>query len=286
MTNLIGRIIHISPRLPDLLLADNTTGRNILFATNSYEHLGEHYLAEREITPELITGSNAGIIKPRCLKAKDEQKTRTKKKAEVFTPSWICNLMNNQCDEAWFGAPHIFNVSISEKTWEPTTTPIPFTNGKAWKDYVDSLRLEITCGEAPFLVSRVDTTTGDPIPISHRIGMLDRKLRVVNENAADEAEWIEWAIRAIQSVYGYEYQGDNLVIARINILMTFVEYLQDRWSREPTISEIEEVANIIAWNLWQMDGLKDVPPFNLRACLIFNWRANKSITFESLKKGA
>ena len=45
----------------------------------------------------------------------------------------------------------------------------------------------------------------------------------------EKYEWLKWALRAFQSVYGYEYQGDNLLIARINILMTFVEYLDYRW---------------------------------------------------------
>lgn len=32
------------------------------------------------------------------------------KKAEVFTPAWLCNLMNNHCDEDWFGRSDVFNV--------------------------------------------------------------------------------------------------------------------------------------------------------------------------------
>ena len=98
---------------------------------------------------------------------------------------------------------------------------------------MDSRRLEITCGEAPYLVSRYDTTTGGLIvPPINRIGFLDRKLRVVNENTITEEEWLKWAERAIQSYYGYEYQGDNLLIARINVLLSFYEYFIERWKHE------------------------------------------------------
>ena len=83
---------------------------------------------------------------------------------------------------------------------------------------MDVKRLEITCGEAPYLVSRYDTVTGRTIPISERVGLLDRKLRVVHENTGTEAEWKKWARRAVESVYGYEFQGDNLLLARENNL--------------------------------------------------------------------
>ena len=55
---------------------------------------------------------------------------------------------------------------------------------------MDAQRLEISCGEAPYLVSRYDTVMGETIPISQRIGLLDRKLRVVSENT-DTEEQIE-----------------------------------------------------------------------------------------------
>ena len=106
-----------------------------------------------------------------------------------------------------------------------------------------------------------DSTTGEVIPIENRIGLLDRKLRVVNENTLDENEWLIWVFRAFQSVYGYEFQGDNLLIARINLLTTFCDYLKARLNRDATKSEITKIINIICWNFWQMDGLQKVVPF-------------------------
>ena len=82
--------------------------------------------------------------------------------------------MNNHCDAEWFGKENVFNIE-KEDSWISTTEKIQFPEGKSWMDYIDSRRLEITCGEAPYLVSRYDTTTGEEIPIENRIGILDRK---------------------------------------------------------------------------------------------------------------
>ena len=93
------------------------------------------------------------------------------------------------------------------------------------------------------------------IPLGERIGILDRKLRVVNENTDSEEEWLKWVFRAVEATYGYEFQGDNLLIARINILMTFEEYLKSRWNRMPTEAEYARLLKTVTWNIWQMDGL-------------------------------
>ena len=86
---------------------------------------------------------------------------------------------------------------------------------------MDAKRLEITCGEAPYLVSRYDTTTGDLIPVYERIGLFDRKMRIVNENCENDEEWLRWAQRAIQSIFGYEFHGDIVLIARENLLYDY-----------------------------------------------------------------
>ena len=168
--------------------------------------------------------------------------------------------MNNHCDAEWFGRENVFNIEHGQ-AWEPTSDKIAFDKPKDWQKYIDSKRLEITCGEAPYIVSRYDAATGELIPIPMRIGILDRKLRVVNENTDNEKEWLKWTVRAFQSVYGYEFQGDNLLIARINLLITFVDYMKDRLDREPSDAELKKVANIISWNLWQMDGITGTVPF-------------------------
>lgn len=300
-------IQDISPFLLKILLQDKTTGRNIRFACDEYAKYGEAYTAEKEILPELITGNNTKIIQPRTAKSKEEQANRTRKAAEVFTPSWICNEMNNTIDEQWFGRPNVFNTPNGHD-WIPNPEPITFPeDGKSkradWMKYVDSKRLEITCGEAPYLVSRYDTTTGDFLPIKMRIGILDRKLRVVNENTNNETDWFKWAKRAFESTYGYEYQGDNLLLARENLLWTFIDNFKFKHKKLPTLSQIKQIANVIAWNIWQMDGLNDTVPFATTEdsekqlelfndlpkiytpvlCKIKDWRSDKTFYFRDLK---
>ena len=120
--------------------------------------------------------------------------------------------------------------------------------------------MEITCGEAPYLTSRYDTITGDIIPVKDRIGLLGRKLRVVAENTGAPDEWFEWAKKAYQATYGYEWQGDNLLLARENALYTFFDYFGEKYAGIPTKEMAREIAEIISWNFWQMDGIKGVIP--------------------------
>jgi hypothetical protein len=257
-------LITLDPKLLGLLLQDKTTRQNIIWATDDYLSLGQDYAADRHITVEAITGTNGNVIRPRIEKTKDEQTLRVKSKAEVFTPSWVCNRQNNLVDAAWFGREGVFNTEI-DNGWITTTEKITFPEGKTWQDYVKANRLEISCGEAPYLVSRYDTVSGEPIPVERRIGLLDRKLRVVCENCDSEQEWVEWAKKAFQSIYGYEWQGDNVLLARENLLYTFSDYYFFKFS-VPAIKEyLFIIANIIAWNIWQMDGIKFVIPNSCKA---------------------
>ncbi len=263
-------IYNLDPEILALLLKDRTTKKNIIWACDSYvKAYGEAYRAECEILPNLLTprdprtGERKELIQSRTKKTKEEQKNRTRKKAEVFTPSWLCNEMLNNCDEVWFGRKNVFNWTHCDKSWMPRTGKIVFPGrGKDWKAYVKTRYLEITCGEAPYLVSRYDTTTGEPLPIERRIGVLDRKLRVVNENTRGIDDWLEWALEAYKSTYGFEFQGDNLLIARTNLYFTFLEYYYQRFDRCPSRKTINQIIEIITWNLWQMDGLKDCVPFS------------------------
>lgn len=289
-----------SKKILETLLIDRTTNRNIIWGTDDYKDLGEEYNSHFPIQYNLITGKNGDVIQPRILKTKENQGNRTKEKAEVFTPSWICNAQNNLVDTAWFERENIFNVE-KNKIWKATTNKVEFSKGKTWKMYVDENRLEITCGEAPYLVSRYDTVTGEPIELEQRIGILDRKMRIVNENTLTEKEWMKWVERAFQSIYGFEFQGDSLLIARENLLASYCEYYEARFNREPEEKVLLKIARIISWNLWQMDGLTYTIPYqevvepNMELsfddfeekkqkvlCVIKDWRARKNITFQDL----
>lgn len=184
--------------------------------------------------------------------------------AEVFTPSWICNKQNNLVDNTWFGREGVFNTEVDTPdgthSWIVNTEHVAFPKGKTWRNYVNENRLEITCGEAPYLVSRYDTVTGEPIPLERRIGLLDRKLRIVGENTENSVEWLKAAQSAYQSIYGFEWQGDNLLLARKTFLYTFVDYYRAKFGKDPELKSLQCIADIISWNLWQMDGLKGVIP--------------------------
>ena len=297
-----NHILEYSPAVLHQLLIDHTMSAKaradandpsktvyIFWATHNYEALGSGYAYHDEIMPAAITGPERGrVIMPRVLKDRQTQLDRTKDKAEVFTPSWVCNAQNNLVDEAWFGRKDVFNheetAADGTHTWTPTEGKIQFpadNKQKTWKKYVTDNRMEITCGEAPYLVSRYDTTTGEPIPIAKRVGLLDRKLRVIGENVETEDEWYKMADKAFQHTYGYEWQGDNLLLAREALLYTYIEYFIHRFNEKdaqgrvipqvddegrpyiahvPKESKVLNIARYISWNIWQMDGIKMVVP--------------------------
>ena len=236
------QLLRDEPGLLEVLLVDHTTQKNIFWATDSYVAEGEGYGWHDSITVSAITGEHGHVIMPRAMKTRDEQQRRSRQMAEVFTPAWLVKKMNDAVDDEW---NHVQNGRKDDM--------------EEWQRYVLTTVLEITCGEAPFLTSRYDTVTAEAIPIDQRIGLLDRKLKRVNEKAADE-EWTRWALLALGHVYGYEWQGDNLLLAREALLATFVEYHEQRFGCRPASETIHRAAEIIAWNVWQMDGLKAVVP--------------------------
>lgn len=290
---------EINSDLFGILLIDRTTGENIVWGTTDYGKYGCQ--AEQEIQVDEI-----GLIRPRYEKIREWQKMRTRDRAEIFTPSWLCNEQNNLVDEALFGRAGVFNTVVDNRkhTWQATPDKIPFNEELTWQSYVEANRLEITCGEAPYLASRYNAVTGEPIAISQRIGLLDRKFRVVFENASDD-DFLVWMKRAVQSVYGYEFQGDNLFLARKNILFSVIEYFTQKFSAEPSEDFLLDIAKIISWNLWQMDGLTNAIPYaninhqgSLKGfgkpvsldekiyCRIKDWTTGDELEYRDLLKGA
>ncbi|MBV6474359.1 MAG: hypothetical protein JPMHGGIA_02665 [Saprospiraceae bacterium] len=259
-----NELIEKYPHVLDTLLLDHTTQQNIFWATDNYEHIGEKYSFHSQILPDLISGDYGSIIMPRVHKDKLLQLSRSKEMAEVFTPSWICNAQNNLIDNTWFCRENVFNTEIlakdGSKIWETNSEKITYPKGKTWKDYVLDTRLEISCGEAPYITSRYDSTTGEFIPVENRIGILDRKLRVINENVDSKEDWLKASQIAFKNTYAFEWQGDSLLLAREAMLITFIENYTHKFEKEPLLKSIQNIANIISWNVWQMDGLKGVVP--------------------------
>lgn len=257
-------ILAYDEQLLPLLLIDRTRSmngdsHNIIWATDNYAALGDGYQEWGEVTVGAISGENGLVLRPRVNKSKEEQEHRSRDKAEVFTAAWICNKQNNLIDGAWFGCESPFNTEI-DNGWITKTEKVAFPDGKTWQDYVMDTRLEMACGEAPYLISRYNVVTGEDIAVGDRIGLLDRKLRVVGENCSDEKEWLKWACEAYKSIYGFEWQGDNLILAREAMIYTFFDYYQAQFGKMPTKTATRKVAEIVSWNLWQMDGIKGVIP--------------------------
>ena len=267
-----------SADLLKILLKDRTTKKSIVWATHSYELLGKGFAPSDRITPSRVTGNYANLIQPRSEKSKYEQKDRTKIRAEVFTPNWLVAKQNGYVES------ELGSLSLEE--------------------YVDLRWLEITCGEAPYMVTRYDTVTGKEIPLSERVGFVDRKLQRISREVSDEAAFYELIKEAYRASYGYEYQGDSLLLARENLLATFEDYYLAKTGNKPTLEQKKEIATIISYNVFQMDGLKKISPYSATQkqsqqlslfsdemeveqaeeskTQIKDWKKNKMIGFERL----
>lgn len=259
----LGDGVPFEQRLLAFLLQDKTTRRNLRWATDYYSRYGVDFTGDCPICINQISGPMKGIIKPRRDKSRAEQSMRSKGNAEVFTPSWLCNAQNNLIDCAWFGRQDVFNQEL-DKGWETIFDKIDFPTEKTWKAYVLDTRLEVSCGEAPYLVSRHDTVSGEFIPVGRRVGFLDRKLRIVAENVDDEKKWLTWARKALQNVYGYDWQGDNVLLARQNLLYTIDDFYFDKFGKHLSEELLIWFARVVVWNVWQMDGIKFVVPNSCR----------------------
>lgn len=264
----------------DILLADRTRYKpsrpyNIIWATDSYLKNGKEYTPTKQIKREQVTGIYGKLIQPRAAKGKEEQKYRTKDKAEVFTPLTIVKEMNMAINWA------IGNWPATEENW---------------LDYIKELRLEITCGEAPYIASRYNPVNGSFREVHRRVGFLDDKLKVVSQFVDNKTDWLKYAEVALKASYGYEWQGDNLLIARENILLTMDDFYKDfctnklklKSKQALTDDQLEHFAVIISWNIFQMDGLKYVIPMSCRQTLLKSPDAPKDqlsfLPFERSKK--
>lgn len=295
----IDGVVRDNPRLLAILLRDQSLSgqglsANISWATDDYG-----YPHSSPILIEQVSVVNRDIIQPRVYKHESLQTARAKDRGEVFTPAWICNAQNNLVDQHWFGYSNVFNTEITldngTHTWQTRQERVEFPEDKSWMKYVRCRRMEMACGEAPYLASRYDTTTGEHISIDNRIGIFDRKMRVVNENTPtqptkfNKRHWLRKAYQALQSVYGFDWQGDNVFLSRETLLISFCEYYMARWGRMPHLSAIVKAAEIIAWNIWQMDGTRFTIPDTDNLCTIMEWHGTeplkgKRIIFKQLIK--
>ncbi len=229
------------PKVLDILLLDRTrstarASQNIIWANSNYRSKGKEYAQTSQIRSSLITGKRDNVIRSRAFKSKDIQKVRTKQKAEVFTPTWV---IERQIDE----------VSADHRRSDLDS-------------YLNIKWLEVACGEAPYITTRYDMETGDFIEVPERVGILDRKLTVINETLSEFLDWQKATELAYKTVYGFEWNGDSLLLARENLLYTYIENYVSKWQIYPDEKLLEKIAVIISYNIFQMDGLKYIIPLS------------------------
>jgi hypothetical protein len=70
------------------------------------------------------------------------------------------------------------------------------------------------------MATRYDMGTGEIIPLAERVGFIDRKLSRINAEVTDKAEWQRLVELAYKASYGFEWNGDSLLLARENLLYT------------------------------------------------------------------
>lgn len=240
------RIRETMPEILDILLTDRISSHlkrrhlNIIWANDNYtQHGAAAYAPTAPIRPELITGKMGKLIMPRALKSADLQKNRTKSRAEVFTPTWMVKKQNDEIEQDYL------NDDL--------------------ETYVRRTWLEITCGEAPYMASRYDMETGKIIPLAGRVGFIDRKLKRINaETKRNKRQWLRLVTLAYQSAYGFEWNGDSLLLARENLLYTCRDYYLAKWPSEAEIpyAFFKKIAHIISYNIFQMDGIRLTPPLS------------------------
>lgn len=229
------------PEILDLLLICRTrstakNAQNIIWANSHYTQLGKGFEATSPILAQWITGDFEQTIMPRALKNSQQQKARTKANAEVFTPLHIVKLQNDALDENY--------------------------RKDKLQTYLKRKWLEIACGEAPYMASRYQPETGEIVPILERVGFVDRKLKKLSDNVYEINQWHEFAKIAFQASYGFEWNGDSLLLARENLLYTYWDYFQFQFGEDPSIEQLKEIAEIISYNLFQMDGLTYTLPLS------------------------
>ena len=265
------------------LLKDKTTQRNIVWASPSYEGMGKAFCSDQPIRQNLLVGKHQSIIQPRVAKHARKQEQRTRSSGEVFTPPWLVDKQVSAVLEEWKDMP--------------------------LKEWVALRWIELACGEAPYIVTRYDSVTGDSIPVPKRVGYLDRKLQRISQEVTSEKEFIKLAKIAYESTYGYELQGDSLLLARENLLLSFCEYYEQKFGILPPIKTVKAIANIIVYNIFQMNGLTKRTPYSDRSVkevqmnlfdtetdstpapqgdmltVVKDWKSKELVTIESISKG-
>ena len=111
--SLVEKLIDIGScpvaQVLDALLQDKTTKKNIIWATDTYEDLGNGFAGKAQIDANAIL-RRPELICPRIQKPQDAQADRTRKKAEVFMK--MSNLVDTFLTKSVFTRPRQSRHSI------------------------------------------------------------------------------------------------------------------------------------------------------------------------------
>lgn len=219
------------------LVLDKNSGSRIVFGTDIYSSFGEHFGQADTLNASVLAEINL-------------QPGINRRYLMDFVSSEQCKAANDAYDDA---------SDISGES--------------GWYEYIETITVEKDCGEAPYTISRYDASTGEIIPIDKRFGVLDRKMMRINNKAASIEGWQELTETAFKSTYGCEQRGDLLVIARINMLMSYVDYYMEKWKCEPELFRLRSIANILCWNFWQNSD---------DDCRTYDWKSHSSCNLAEL----
>jgi hypothetical protein len=201
-----------------------------------------------EITPEWLM-HHFGQLRRRCDKPKAEQRARTKRRAEVFTPTSVVAFMNDHAEAA------------------KCNVPVEELDTVSWRDRIQLRALDSCCGEGAFTTTLYDPITGEDIPEPERVGILDRKLRLVVEHAPMSLA-PRYLLTALRTSYACDIMGDNVILARMNVYLAWLEAYRRAMGTPPSIAEMNEACEVICGTVMQVDALTGMlPASDLRAVI-------------------
>lgn len=60
---------------------------------------------------------------------------------------------------------------------------------------------------------------------------------------------------------------------------SFIDYYKAKFGEEPEDRDLKIIANIISWNIFQMDGLRYIVPYTNEYATLKNWGKNRTERF-------
>lgn len=276
----------LTPDIIDILLKERSFKRNLNFVETIEEFSGDD-----EITCDIVL-QDPPIILPQYMYAYDRKRNSAKKRGAVFTPQFAANNMCEVLCRAILNVPDEENICaqiypINEtdtREWITDTLPPEDCLNLIYKTCLDSC-----CGEGIFLTQRYHQNSGKPIEIPFRKGLLDRKLHVIKralekEEDLHELRFFSLAKIAFKTTYGFDLLGKSVYLTRKNLLETFVDFYQWIFAKDPENAMVEDIATILSYNIFQMNGLSHKVPLTNQSVYarIRDWSKNLEFCFASI----